>query len=74
VQADYDDGALFGTSDSWPGYSEIRYTVTVETDVPEKEVMKLLDEADRHSPYLDVFSRAQTCSRKVNIVSPKING
>jgi uncharacterized OsmC-like protein len=73
VQADYDDGALLGTSDADPGYSEIRYTVTIESDASEDDIMKLLDEADRHSPYLDVFTRAQACIRKVNIVSAKIN-
>lgn len=71
VQADYNDGALLGTSDADPGYSEIRYTVTVESDASEDDIMRLLDEADRHSPYLDVFTRAQTCIRKVNIVPVK---
>jgi hypothetical protein len=27
----------------------------------------VLDEADAHSPYLDVFARAQTCRRTVRI-------
>ncbi len=67
VQADYDDGALFGTSDARPGYSEIRCLVTVETSAPEADVMRVLDEADRHSPYLDVFTRAQKCTRTVQI-------
>jgi uncharacterized OsmC-like protein len=72
VQADYDDGALFGTrEDIPPGYLEVRYTVTVECDASEEVIMKMLDEADQHSPYLDVFSRAQTCKRTVQIVSVK---
>ncbi len=72
VQADYDDGALFGTSKNVPpGYLEIRYTVTIDSDAPEKDILRLLDEADRHSPYLDVFSRAQKCKREVRIVSSK---
>jgi hypothetical protein len=33
--------------------------------------MHMLDEADKHSPYLDIFSRAQPCIRKVNIVAQK---
>src|SRR5581483_1544722 len=34
IQADYDDGALFGTApaDVPPGYLEIRYSVTVDSD------------------------------------------
>jgi uncharacterized OsmC-like protein len=73
IQADYDDGALLAVSDSVPGYSEIRYTINIETDASEEAIMKLLDEADHHSPYLDVFTRAQTCIRKVNIVAAKTN-
>ncbi len=73
IQADYDDGALLGTSDADPGYLEVRYTVTIESDASEQDIVAMLDEADRHSPYLDVFSRAQSCVRKVNIVAAKIN-
>jgi len=69
VQADYDDGALFGVSDAPPGYSEIRTIVTVESSAPEADVRRVLDEADRHSPYLDVFSRAQKCTRTLNLKS-----
>jgi uncharacterized OsmC-like protein len=68
IQADYDDGALFGVSQSPPGYLEVRYAVTVESDAPEQDVLRVLDEGDAHSPYLDVFSRAQTCRRSVRIV------
>jgi len=70
VQADYDDGALFGTSlNIPPGYLEVRYSVTVDSEATEEEVMRVLDEADKSSPYLDVFSRGQKCVRKVYLVS-----
>lgn len=73
IQADYDDGALFGTAgaDVPPGYLGIRYSVTVDSDASEADIIKMLDEADQHSPYLDVFRRGQTCLRQVNIISPK---
>lgn len=72
VQADYDDGALLGTIQNVPpGYLEVRYTVTIETDASEAQIQNMLDIADAQSPYLDVFSRAQTCRRQVNIVSSK---
>jgi uncharacterized OsmC-like protein len=72
VQADYDDGALLGTSQNTPpGYLDVRYSVTVDSDASQEEIMRVLDEADKHSPYLDVFSRAQKCSREVHIVSEK---
>ena len=67
MHADYDDGALFGVTDAPPGYSEVRCLVTVETDAPEADLLRALDEADAHSPYLDVFRRAQRCTREVRI-------
>ena len=69
IQADFDDGALLGTApaDVPPGYLEVRYSVTIDSDAPEEAIVQMLDEADRHSPYLDVFRRAQTCRRQVNI-------
>ena len=71
VHADYDDGALFGTIDLPAGYLNVRYIVTIESDSPEERILNLLDEADKHSPYLDVFSRGQDCSRQVHIISFK---
>ena len=72
VQADYDDGALFGTSEVFPGYSQVKYIINIESDAPEEDVLKMLDDADHHSPYLDVFSRAQDCKREVHIAAPKM--
>lgn len=65
VQADYDDGAVFGVNDQPPGYSEVRWIVRFSCAAPESDVLALLDDADAHSPYLDVFRRAQRCTRKV---------
>lgn len=73
VEADFDDGGLFGSAHVPPGYTEVRYTVTIESDASTDKIMTLLDEADRHSPYLDVFANKQKCVRTVNIVSPKLN-
>ena len=73
VEADFDNGALFGTADKNipPGYLEIRYTVTVESDATKEKIMQLVDDGDAHSPYLDIFTRAQKCIRKVNIQTTK---
>jgi uncharacterized OsmC-like protein len=68
IQADYDDGAMFGVTEGWPGYSEVRYAVTVESPATEAEVQRVIDEGDRHSPYLDVFSRAQVCRRTLRVI------
>lgn len=70
VQADYDDGALFGVSESPPGYLEVRYSVTVVSDATELEILRVINEGDAHSPYLDVFQRAQSCVRHVSIIKP----
>jgi uncharacterized OsmC-like protein len=72
VQADYDDGALLGTADVTPGYSEVRYTITIESMASEEDVLKMLDEADQHSPWLSVFTSEQNCKRRVSIISPKL--
>jgi uncharacterized OsmC-like protein len=73
VQADYDDGALLGTSSAAPGYLEVRYKVTIESNAAEDEILQMLDIADKQSPYLDVFARQQTCIRDVHIISSKIS-
>lgn len=70
VQASYDDGPLFGTNNEVPGYLQVKYIVRIESDASEETIMQLLDEADQHSPYLDVFTRAQDCIREVKIIAP----
>jgi uncharacterized OsmC-like protein len=71
VHADYDDGALFGVGEAPPGYLEVRYAVTIESDAPEADVQRVLDEGDAHSPILDVFRRVQTCHRTVRLVASR---
>lgn len=69
VQADYDNGALFGVGQTTPGYQEVRYTVTVESTAPEHDVRRVIDEGDAHSPYLHIFANPQPCRRTVRVVS-----
>ena len=71
VEADYDTGALLGTSPAPPGYREVRYTVTVESDASDAELRRVLDEADAHSPYLHIFMNPQVCRRRVRILSTR---
>ena len=68
IHADSDDAGLFGTADIAPGYSEIRYRVRVESSAPEADIINLLDEGDKHSPWLDVFTRPVICKREVVII------
>jgi len=68
VQADYDDGALFDTSDNYPGYLEVRYIVRVKSPASIEDIEHLLRVGEKHSPYLDVFSRAQSCVRQLEYI------
>ncbi len=68
IQADSDDGVLFGTSDNRPGYSEVRYCVRVQSSAPEEDLFRVFDEGDRHSPYLDIFANPVACNRRIEIV------
>lgn len=71
VHADYDARGMFGIADDVPpGWTGLRYTVSVESRVPEAEVRRMLDEADAHSPLLDDFSRATSIGREVRITAP----
>jgi uncharacterized OsmC-like protein len=72
VEADYDSRGELGVSeDVPPGYTQVRYTVTVTSPASEEDVLRVLDTADRHSPYLDVFARAKDVRRQVRITSPQ---
>jgi uncharacterized OsmC-like protein len=69
VEADYDDGALFGTSIKPAGYKEVHYSIKISSPNSHEEIEDFLNIADRHSPYLDVFTREQTCIRKLEITN-----
>ena len=71
VEADYDTGALLGTSATPPGYREVRYVVTVESDASDADVRRVIDEADEHSPYLHIFMHPQAVRRSVRILSAR---
>lgn len=69
VRADYDASGEYGVSDAPVGYVEVRYIVTIESDAPEHEIVELLDLADAHTPWLDVFVRAQQVRREVRVIA-----
>lgn len=58
VQADFDARGELGMEGARPGYSELRYAVSIDSPAPEHEQERLLELAERHSPYLDNFGRA----------------
>jgi uncharacterized OsmC-like protein len=71
VQADYDARGLLGIDPALPpGWSALRYVVRVESDAPEADVLRVLDQNDRYSSILDCFSRALPIEREVRITTP----
>lgn len=73
VQADWDDAGTFGTSDVPAGYLEVRYTVRIQSNASGQEIIKVIEMGDQHSPYLDVFTRAQSCKRSLVINNSAID-
>jgi uncharacterized OsmC-like protein len=70
IHADYDVRGELGVSeDVRPGYGEVRYVVTVESDAPAADVTRVLDIADRRSSWLDIVGHATPVRREVHITS-----
>jgi uncharacterized OsmC-like protein len=68
VEADYDSRGELGVSDDVPpGYLQVRYRVTVTSAASEQDVRRVVDAADRYSPYRDVFARAHDVRRELVI-------
>ncbi len=68
VQGDFDVRGELGVSEDVPaGYQEIRYLVSIDSPASERALAELLETAERHSPYVDVFSRAKTLNRIVRL-------
>ncbi len=68
VQADFDARGELGVGkDIPPGYQEVRYSVSIDSPASEESLAELIETAERHSPYLDVFSRAQNMERVLRL-------
>jgi uncharacterized OsmC-like protein len=73
VQADYDSRGELGVADDVPpGYSQVRYIVTIGSAASEADIQRVIDTADKYSPYRDVFSRANDLRRELRIVQPAV--
>lgn len=71
VQADYDVRGELGVSDEVrPGYTMMRYVVSIESDAPEAEVMRVLDTADRYGSWLDNLKNPVDVKREVRLQAP----
>ena len=71
IHADYDTRGMCGIGDAPAGYKGVRYIVKISSDSPQEEVINFLDKADKHSSYLDVFTRSIDLQREVEFVSTK---
>jgi hypothetical protein len=69
VHADADTRGLLGLDDVTPGYTDVRYIVSVTSPAPTEDILRVLDIAEAHSPYMDVFSRPHTLRRMVRITT-----
>jgi len=72
VQADYDVRGELGVSDSVrPGYSAMRYIVTVESAAPAEDVLRVLDAADRCSSWRDDIANGVPLTRELKLLVPE---
>lgn len=71
VESDFDARGTFGIKDQPPGFTRIRYRVTIESSAPEADVQEVIDEAEAHSPVLDDFRRPVPVDREVHIKTPE---
>lgn len=68
VQADFDARGELGMGVGVdPGYTRVRYQVSIESNADRKTIDTVLGLAERHSPYLDVFGRAMDLSRALRL-------
>ena len=71
VHADMDARGEFGVAEVPAGYTEVRYCVAVTSSASGEEIVRVLDMADKHSSYFDIFGRAQKLLRSVSITRPE---
>jgi uncharacterized OsmC-like protein len=59
VQADWDARGYLGLSEQVPpGYTTIRVVVDVQSPAPAERIREIVAHAERYSPYIDVYRRA----------------
>ncbi len=69
VHADFDARGELGAAEGVrAGYMEVRYEIAIDSPAPRERLVAMLELAERHSPYLDVFGHptAMSGSRRIN--------
>lgn len=69
VESEYDASGMLFLNDRPPGFDVLRYKVYIESPASKEEIMKVIEETDKHSPVLDDFKRAIPVEREVTITS-----
>jgi uncharacterized OsmC-like protein len=67
VQANFDARGELGIGNVRAGYQEVRHVVNIHSPAPKETLVGLLETAERHSPYLDIFGRAQAMRRVLRL-------
>ncbi|MBS1827430.1 MAG: OsmC family protein [Acidobacteria bacterium] len=67
VQADFDTAAEYGLTDDQPGYHQVRCNVKVRSKAPAEEVRAVIEEADRCSSYLAVWTKPQDVRLNIEV-------
>jgi uncharacterized OsmC-like protein len=67
VHADADARGLYGVDNVPAGYTNVCYVVSVTSPAPHEDILRVLDTAEAHSPYMDVFRREQALQRIVHL-------
>jgi hypothetical protein len=67
VQADTDLRGMYGAENIPAGYSAVRYVVSARSPAAPAAIRRVLDIAEAHSPYVDVFRRPQVLQRYLHI-------
>jgi uncharacterized OsmC-like protein len=68
VRAEFDARGELGVGENVrAGYKDVRYLVSVDSPAAEDVLVELIETAERHSPYVDVFARAQSMKRLVRL-------
>lgn len=67
VEGDFDARGELGVGDVSPGYQEVRYLISLDSPAPQQAIAELIETAERHSPYVDVFSRSQSMKRTLRL-------
>ncbi|MFW5973209.1 MAG: OsmC family protein [Bacteroidota bacterium] len=70
IESEVDARGSFGVTDDPPGFRALRYRVHLQSSAPEADILRVLDEADAHSPVLDDFRRPLPIEREVRITAP----